>query len=128
MTVHIHFCIQSARIPKHQRWRRVYAKRQKKRRLDEIIELQREISYNINSKLVGKTKKVLIETVSKKSDDFLMGRTDCNKSVIIPKRQTFVDQNGNLDIPKEYSPGDEVSVKINKANSATLFGEPVLIR
>ena len=100
----------------------------KKRRLDEIIELQREISYNINSKLVGKTKKVLIETVSKKSDDFLMGRTDCNKSVIIPKRQTFVDQNGNLDIPKEYSPGDEVSVKINKANSATLFGEPVLIR
>lgn len=78
--------------------------------------------------LSEKTKKVLIETVSKKSDDFLMGRTDCNKSVIIPKRQTFVDQNGNLDIPKEYSPGDEVSVKINKANSATLFGEPVLIR
>ena len=37
-----------------------------------------------------------------------MGRTDCNRSVIIPK--------------DDYNIGDFVEVKIEKANSATLFG------
>jgi len=83
----------------------------KKKRLEEIIELQRQISYNINEKMVGGVKEILVETVSKKSDDYLMGRTDCNKSVIIPK-------NG-------HKIGDFVNVRILKANSATLFGETI---
>lgn len=83
----------------------------KQKRLDEIIELQRRISYNVNNNLAGKEKELLIETTSKKSPDFLMGRTDCNKSVIIPK--------GSIKI------GDFVKVKIHKANSATLFVEEV---
>lgn len=96
----------------------------KKRRLEEIIELQREISYQLNSELIGVTKSVLIETVSKKSDEFLMGRTDCNKSVIIPKKKSFVNEQGELTLEKEYTIGDLVDVTINKVNSATLFGEP----
>ncbi|MEZ4691899.1 MAG: hypothetical protein R3A12_17790 [Ignavibacteria bacterium] len=44
----------------------------KTRRLDEIITLQRKISVEINKELVGKTKKVLIESLSRKSDDFYM--------------------------------------------------------
>jgi tRNA-2-methylthio-N6-dimethylallyladenosine synthase len=83
----------------------------KKRRLSEIIEIQSLISTNLNKNLVGKTKEVLLESVSKKSDDFLMGRTDCNKSVIIPK--------GSFKI------GDLVNVKIKRTNSATLFGDVV---
>ena len=81
----------------------------KQRRLEEIITLQRKISARINRKLTGFRKELLLENVSKKSADFMMGRTDCNKTVIVPK-------NG-------HKAGDFVNVLINSANSATLFGE-----
>ncbi len=83
----------------------------KTKRLMEIIELQRQISFELNSKMVGKTYEILIESLSKKSDEMLSGRTDGNKSVIIPKNGTSI--------------GEKVTVKIAKANSATLFGEVV---
>lgn len=98
----------------------------KKRRLDEIIELQREISYDIYKQLAGSEMDVLVESLSKKSDEFYMARTDCNKSVIIPKEKSFVSESGELITKKEFKIGDMVRVKINKANSATLFGEPLL--
>ena len=82
---------------------------EKSRRLMEIIELQREISYSLNEQMIGKEYEILIEGISKKSDEMLTGRTDGNKSVIIPK-------NGN-------KVGETVKVKIKNANSATLFGE-----
>jgi tRNA-2-methylthio-N6-dimethylallyladenosine synthase len=83
----------------------------KTKRLMEIIELQRQISFELNSKMVGNTYEILIESLSKKSDEMLSGRTDGNKSVIIPKNGTSI--------------GEKVTVKIKKANSATLFGEVV---
>lgn len=79
----------------------------KSRRLSEIIEEQQKISYEINQTLIGKTFEILIEDLSKKSEDFYMGRTDTNKIVIVPK--------GDLKI------GDYCLVKIDRANSATLF-------
>lgn len=81
----------------------------KTRRLMEIVELQRNISHDKNSQLIGKSFEIVVESVSKKSDEMLSGRTDGNKSVIIPKNGTKI--------------GDKVMVKIMKANSATLFGE-----
>lgn len=69
---------------------------------------------------------VLIESLSKKSDEYFMGRTDCNKSVIIPKEYTYVNDSGELTHKKSLSIGDFVNIKIDKVNSATLFGEPVL--
>lgn len=81
----------------------------KTRRLDEIIQTQRKVSSRIYRNMVGRNVEVLIESKSKKSDDYLMGRTDCNKSVILPK--------GDLKV------GDLVKVKIVKSNSATLFAE-----
>ena len=97
----------------------------KTRRLDEIITLQRKISVEINKDLVGKTKQVLIESLSKKSDEFYMARTDCNKSVIIPIEIGQVSESGKLIMKKTYKIGDMVNVKISKANSATLFGEVI---
>lgn len=79
----------------------------KKDRLNEIIELQRKISLKKNKSLVGLEKTVLIETLSKKSADYYMGRTDCNRSVILPVNNNRI--------------GDLVNVRIQKANSATLF-------
>jgi tRNA-2-methylthio-N6-dimethylallyladenosine synthase len=82
----------------------------KTKRLQEIIEQQQQISYEINQGLVGVEQIILVEGFSKKSDDFLAGRTDTNKVVIIP-----FDMN--------IKNGDYVKVRINKATHATLFGE-----
>jgi len=83
----------------------------KKKRLTEIIDLQRKISLERNRLIINKTKNILIEALSKKSTDFIMGRTDCNRTVIIPKTGIKI--------------GDFVNVLIEKANSATLFGRAV---
>jgi len=83
----------------------------KTRRLMEIVELQRDISEEKNRQTVGREYEVIIEGISKKSDKMLFGRTDGNKTVIIPLN--------------EAKPGDRVMVKVTKANSATLFGEAI---
>jgi tRNA-2-methylthio-N6-dimethylallyladenosine synthase len=84
----------------------------KSKRLQEIIDLQQQISYDINQELIGTEDTVLVEGLSKKSDQFFVGRTDTNKVVIFPKD----------DIVQE---GSYVNVKINRATQATLFGEIV---
>ncbi|MCX7876127.1 MAG: tRNA (N6-isopentenyl adenosine(37)-C2)-methylthiotransferase MiaB [Melioribacteraceae bacterium] len=84
----------------------------KTRRLNEIIDLQQKISWEINQNLIGSEELILIESLSKKSDDFYSGRTDSNKICIVPKNDN-------------YKIGDYVKVKINRATSATLFGDPI---
>lgn len=84
----------------------------KTKRLQEIIELQKEISCEINQELVQKEEIILVEGFSRKSDKFLAGRTDSNKIVIIPLHENIKE-------------GDFVKVKINRATHATLFGEYV---
>jgi tRNA-2-methylthio-N6-dimethylallyladenosine synthase len=84
----------------------------KGRRLQEIIDLQLELSLHNNNKLVGAKDTVLVEGFSKKSDNFLAGRTDTNKVVI------FESVNG-------FKPGDYVDLEIYKATSATLFGKVI---
>ncbi len=86
----------------------------KSRRLTEIIDQQLQIAYEINQKLIGTEDVVLIESLSKKSDQFYSGRTDTNKIVILPI-------GNNVEI------GDLVKVKIHKGTSATLFGDFVEI-
>ena len=80
----------------------------KSARLEEIIALQRQISYDLNTKCIGREETILIESFSKRSNDEYLGRTDSNKSVIIPK--------GN------YAIGEYVRVRIHSVTSATLFG------
>jgi tRNA-2-methylthio-N6-dimethylallyladenosine synthase len=64
----------------------------------------------VNQELIGKEEVVLIEGTSKKSEQFLSGRTDSNKVVILPKEDKIKE-------------GDYVKVKINRATSGTLFGD-----
>ncbi|ANI89411.1 tRNA (N6-isopentenyl adenosine(37)-C2)-methylthiotransferase MiaB [Arachidicoccus ginsenosidimutans] len=85
----------------------------KKRRLQEIVDLQNRLSLESNQKDVGKTFKVLIEGQSKKSADAWMSRNSQNKVVIFPKR--------NYDFQK----GSYATVKITGCSQATLFGEIV---
>lgn len=81
----------------------------KQRRLEEIILLQHEHSLLANQAQIGKTEEVLIESVSRRSDDQMMGRTDRNLKVIFDRKNAKV--------------GEYVMVKITDCTSQTLKGE-----
>jgi tRNA-2-methylthio-N6-dimethylallyladenosine synthase len=83
----------------------------KKRRLQEIINKQQEISLQRNKLDVGKVHKVLIEGTSKRSEEQLQGRNTANKVIIIPR--------GN------HQKGEYVNVLVNDCTAATLFGKVV---
>jgi tRNA-2-methylthio-N6-dimethylallyladenosine synthase len=82
----------------------------KKRRLQEIIEVQNNCSKESNAGDVGNSYEVLIEGNSKKSADNWCGRNSQNKMVVFPKN--------NQDLKK----GDYVMVKIERVTQATLIG------
>ena len=82
----------------------------KTKRLQEIIELQQRISYEKNQELINRETIILVEGLSRKSDQFLSGRTDTNKVVIIPFNAKIKES-------------DYAKVKINRATSVTLFGD-----
>jgi len=83
----------------------------KKRRLAEVIALQRKLGLKNTQSYIGKTVEVLIEGSSKKSDAHWMGRNTQNYAVVFPKGDEQV--------------GDFVSVTINDCTSATLLGTAV---
>ncbi|RME97437.1 MAG: tRNA (N6-isopentenyl adenosine(37)-C2)-methylthiotransferase MiaB [Bacteroidetes bacterium] len=84
----------------------------KKRRLQEIIRLQTQVSFRHNQADIGKTFKVLIEGESKKSPNDWKGRNTQNKMLVFPKQG-------------EHQAGDYVYVKVKDCTSATLIGEMV---
>lgn len=83
----------------------------KKRRLQEIIDLQNTISGELFQQAIGSVVEVLAESESKRSAEQLMGRTPGNRAVVF-------DREG-------YRPGDLVRVLITAATSATLTGRPL---
>ena len=84
---------------------------EKVRRLQGMIDLQNQLSEESNKRDIGKVFEVLIEGFSKRSREQLFGRTSQNKVVIFDK--------------KNYRVGQFIKVRINRASSATLFGDPV---
>jgi tRNA-2-methylthio-N6-dimethylallyladenosine synthase len=84
----------------------------KKRRLQEVIDLQREIGFEKLQQQVGNLSEVLIEKSSKKSDAHWAGRNTQNNMVIFPKTGRF-------------KPGDFVNILITKCTTATLLGDAV---
>jgi len=81
---------------------------EKGRRVQEIADLQRRISLEQNQQLIGTVEQILVEGESKKSEFEYMGRTDTNRTVVFPR-------NGERR-------GEYIDVRIERANSATLFG------
>ncbi|HNG13783.1 MAG TPA: radical SAM protein, partial [Saprospiraceae bacterium] len=82
----------------------------KKRRLNEVIELQRAISLKHNLNDIGKRYEVLIEGDSKKSGEQFKGRNSQNKMIVFDK----------IDGIKA---GDYTNVEVTEATSATLLGK-----
>jgi len=83
----------------------------KKRRLSEIINLQRQHGLYRMEKMVGKTVEILIEGDSKKSSEHWMGRNSQNAVAIFPKTDEKI--------------GDLVMVRVDDCTSATLIGTRV---
>ena len=83
----------------------------KLRRLNEMIQLQTQLSAISNKKDEGKEFDILLEGFSKRSRQQLMGRTPQNKAVVVDR--------GNHHI------GETIRVRITGSTSATLFGEEV---
>ncbi|MDP8305704.1 MAG: tRNA (N6-isopentenyl adenosine(37)-C2)-methylthiotransferase MiaB [Candidatus Chlorobium antarcticum] len=80
----------------------------KKRRLQEIIDLQLSVSAGLLQEAVGSVVEVLAESESRRSAEQLIGRTQTNRAVVFDRG--------------EARPGDLVRVLISKASSVTLSG------
>lgn len=83
----------------------------KKRRLQEIVDMQQKTSRERTARFLGTVVEVLVEKASKKSDADWSGRNSENTMVVFPK--------------ENYKPGDFVNVLIKECTSATLIGEAV---
>jgi tRNA-2-methylthio-N6-dimethylallyladenosine synthase len=83
----------------------------KKRRLQEIVEKQNQLSLQSNQRDLGKVFTVLIEGDSKKNNQEWKGRSSQNKVIVFPKSTT-------LSINK----GSYVQVRVTECTQATLRG------
>ena len=80
-------------------------------RLNELIQLQTQMSAERNKQDEGNEFEILIESFAKRSREQMMGRTEQNKAVVIARNN--------------HKPGDRVKVRITGSTSATLFGEEI---
>ncbi|HBK83968.1 MAG TPA: tRNA (N6-isopentenyl adenosine(37)-C2)-methylthiotransferase MiaB, partial [Flavobacterium sp.] len=83
----------------------------KKRRLQEIVDLQQKLSEKRTRRFVGDVVEVLIEKESKKSKEQWSGKNSENLVTVFPK--------------EHYKIGDFVLVKIKDCTGATLIGEAI---
>lgn len=83
----------------------------KKRRLQEIVDLQQKHSRRNTKQAVGTVVEVLVEKESKKSSAHWSGRNERNTVTVFPK--------------ENYKIGDFVNVKVHDCTSATLIGEAI---
>jgi tRNA-2-methylthio-N6-dimethylallyladenosine synthase len=80
----------------------------KKRRLQEIMAVQKVHAANRTKSYVGRTYRVLVEGTSKKKEDQFFGRTTYNTVVVFPK--------------EEAQPGTYVNVHVHDCTPVTLIG------
>jgi len=83
----------------------------KKRRLQEVVDLQRIHSQQRHNEDIGKVQEVLVEKVAKKGDNQLSGRNSQNQVVVFAR--------------EDYKIGDYVDVEILSATTATLLGKAI---
>jgi tRNA-2-methylthio-N6-dimethylallyladenosine synthase len=81
---------------------------EKGKRVWEITELQHAIALEQNRNLIGTAVRVLVEGPSRKSPYEYTGRTETSRTVVFPHA--------------DEQPGEYAEIRIDRANSATLFG------
>ncbi len=85
----------------------------KQQRLDRLMQLQQEISYQRNLEMIGLTVKVLVDRIE---GDTRIGRTQWDSPEVDP--EIYVEGS-------EAQPGEFINVKVTKAEPFELFGELV---
>ncbi|MCY3721352.1 MAG: tRNA (N6-isopentenyl adenosine(37)-C2)-methylthiotransferase MiaB [Candidatus Poribacteria bacterium] len=80
-------------------------------RLKRIIELQENISTDLNTAVVGDTVAVLVEGESRRDADRYHGKTDGFKTTVFPKADSHI--------------GDIVNVRVHSTTAHTLIGQKV---
>ena len=88
---------------------------EKERRLEELMELQKQISFELNEQKVGKTLKVLVDS---ENENVYMGRTEYDSPEV--DNDVFIDKE-KWRVPV----GDFVKVEVTSAGLYDLFGVPV---
>lgn len=81
----------------------------KHRRLQELMDVQNEISLELNQQMVGQRYKVIAEGATKQNPDNWFGRTSGNKMIIFSK-------------PENVSVGDILNVKVDAGQTWILKG------
>lgn len=84
----------------------------KEQRVEEIMEIQQGISFDLNQQKVGKTYKVLID---KKEGDYFIGRTEFDSPEV--DNEVLIEAKDNY-----ATPGSFVNVTINRAEDFDLYG------
>ena len=88
----------------------------KERRVAELMEIQGQISFDLNQEKVGKTFKCIFD---RKEGDFFIGRTEFDSP--------DVDNNVIVDATKHYlQVGQFIDIKITEATDFDLYGEPLV--
>ena len=88
----------------------------KSERAEQIMDLQTDISYNLNKKRIGKTYKVLVD---KEEGDYFVGRTQFDSPDV--DNQVFVKKTNEF----KLNIGEFINIKINSSDHFDLYGEVV---
>lgn len=84
------------------------AQEDKDRRCRQLLKVQEQISFAKNQKSVGATYEVLVDGPSKTNPDVFSGRTNDNRIVIFPGRQSLI--------------GELVNVTVNQVSPFSMYG------
>jgi ribosomal protein S12 methylthiotransferase len=87
---------------------------EKERRLDLLMELQAQISQEINESKVGKIYKVIVDRIE---GEYAIGRTECDSPEV--DGEILINSESNIEVGKFYN------IKITEADQYDLYGEIV---
>jgi tRNA-2-methylthio-N6-dimethylallyladenosine synthase len=91
------------------RWEETVSDEEKSRRLQAVIELQEEVSAEINRTMIGREVEVLVEGSARRRAGWLAGKTEHFKTAVFPESGAIA--------------GDLVRVRVLDSTAHTLIGE-----
>lgn len=87
-------------------------------------DLFRKIATDLNKSFIGKEQLILIEGLSRRSNDVLFGRNESNQKVLVAKKE--IEDRTDLDY-RAFKIGDYIVAEIKDATSQSLHGIPLYI-
>ncbi|KZC10330.1 CDK5RAP1-like protein [Dufourea novaeangliae] len=107
----------------HRRFKDDVEPAEKIKRIERMSATYRPIAEELNKSRIGRLQLVLIEGVSKRSDECLQGRNEGNIRVVVPTMDIPTEKYS--DIKRPIKSGDYVVVEVQDANSNTIMGTPI---